>query len=149
MVQKQELVELTKIRKALEKDVKRIRKKAKKIKLSDLLTAESINERVKAFMDKLTLDDAIKGSVFLASVYLIYPFIYKLRPRDFWKNFALKGDLLKSLGWLFTAPIIQKDIQTDFELDIFALSIIVAYLAVYQGENIFTMAKTVVGSLGA
>jgi len=78
----QELVELQKIAKLLKKQIEPTLakvKRAKKIKLKDLLKPENINERINNFLDKLTVDDAIKGSAFLLLATLIYPFVYNLK----------------------------------------------------------------------
>jgi len=71
----QELIELKKIanllKKQIEPRIEKARKKAKKIKLKDLLKPGNINERINNFIDKLSLDDALKFSVFMLLASLI------------------------------------------------------------------------------
>ena len=70
---KQELVELQKIVKILKKQrepIKEARKRAKKIKLKDLLKPENLTERINNFLDKMTADDLMSG-VAIISIAMI------------------------------------------------------------------------------
>jgi len=145
---KQELVELQKIVKLLKKQIEPTLakvKRAKKIKLKDLLKPENINERLNNFLDKLTVDDAIKGSVFLLLATLIYPFVYNLKPKDFWANVMKGATFLQWIGYIGITPFKKEDPEFDFGC--LAVSIVTSYIFIYQGGNIADIARLIIKAM--
>jgi len=146
---KQELVLLQKIEKLLRKQIEPTVakvKKAKKIKLKDLLKPENINERLNNFLDKLTVDDAIKGSAFLLLATLIYPFVYNLKPRDFWEKVMKGARFLQWIGYIGITPFKPKE-ELKFDMGCFSVSIVTAYIFIYQGGNISDIAKLILKAM--
>lgn len=147
--EKQALVELKKIRKALTKETKALRKKAKKIKLSELLEPENINERINAFIDKLTLEDLLATSAFTSGIIIAYPIIYRLKTPEWWVEaarflpFPFKP-LIEGLGDIFGTPEYQ---GLKLDLSCLAVTILVVYMVIYKGANLMTLARLLVGSL--
>jgi len=145
---KQELVVLQKIekllRKQMEPTIAKV-KRAKKIKLKDLFKPENINERLNSFLDKLTVDDAIKGSAFLLLAALIYPFVYNLKPKDFWANVMKGARFLQWIGYIGIIPFKKEDPEFDFGC--FAVSIVTSYIFIYQGGNIADIARLIIKAM--
>jgi len=145
----QELVELKKIAKLLKKQIeptiKEARKRAKKIKLKDLLKPENINERINNFMDKLTLDDGLRFISFIFLVGLIYPFVWNLKPRGFWEGVMKNARFLQIIGWIAIVPFQKED--PEFDMGCFGVSVITAYIFIYQGGNIKEIAKGVLAGM--
>jgi len=142
MSEKQALVELQKIGKLLKKQIEPIRKKAKKVKLGDLLKPENLKDRINNFIDKLTLDDALKLSIFLVLTMLIYPFVWNLKPRNFWENVMKNAKFLQWIGWIAILPFKKED--PEFDIGCLSVSLITAYLFIYQGGNILEIAKLII-----
>ena len=145
---KQELVELKKIVNLLKKQIEPTLikvKKAKKIKLKDLLKPENINERLNNFLDKLTVDDAIKGSAFLLLATLIYPFVYNLKPKGFWEKVMKGARFLQWIGYIGITPFKKEDPEFDFGC--LAVSIVTAYIFIYQGGNIADIARLIIKAM--
>jgi len=148
-MEKQALVELTRIRKALTKEAKAFRKKAKKIKVTDLLTSENLNERINAFMDKLTLEDLLAMSAFTSGIIIAYPIIYRLKTPEWWVEaarflpFPFKP-LIEGLGDIFGTPEYQ---GLKFDGSCLAVTIMVVYMVIYKGADMLTFARVLVGSL--
>ena len=140
---KQALVELTKIRKALTKEAKAFKKKAKKIKLTDILNAENINERINAFIDKLTLEDLLKSTAFISAVIIIYPIAYKLKPRKWWRELVK----LSIVGWIEALFMATAPTEIEFNGNCLLVSIIVAYAVIYQGAELMATARLIVSAL--
>jgi len=144
----QELVELQKIVKLLKKQIEPTLakvKRAKKIKLKDLLKPENINERLNNFLDKLTVDDAIKGSAFLLLATLIYPFVWNLKPKDFWANVMTNATFLQWIGYIGILPWKKED--TEFDFGCLAVSIVTSYIFIYQGGNIADIARLIIKAM--
>ena len=120
-------------------------KRAKKIKLKDLLKPENINERLNNFLDKLTVDDAIKGSAFLLLAALIYPFVYNLKPKDFWANVMKNARFLQWIGYIGITPFKKEDPKFDFGC--FAVSVVTSYIFIYQGGNIADIARLIIKAM--
>ena len=145
---KQELIVLQKIEKLLKKQLEPTLakvKKAKKIKLKDLMKPENIVDRINNFIDKLTVDDAIKGSAFLLLASLIYPFVWNLKPKDFWEGVMQNARFLQIIGWISLTPF-KKD-ELEFDFGCFAVSIVTAYIFIYQGGNIVEIAKLILKAM--
>jgi len=145
----QELIELQKIKKIIESQFKpkivAARKKAKKIKLKDLLKPENINDRINNFLDKLTLDDAIKGSSFLLLAALIYPFVWNLKPRGFWENVMKNARFLQWIGYIGITPWKKKEVEFDFGC--MCVSIVTSYIFIYQSGNIGDIARMILAAM--
>jgi len=145
---KQELVELKKIATLLKKQIEPTLakvKRVKKIKLKDLLKPENINDRINNFLDKLTVDDAIKGSAFLLLATLIYPFVWNLKPRDFWANVMKNARFLQWIGYIGITPFKKEDPEFDFGC--LAVSIVTSYIFIYQGGNIADIARLIIKAM--
>lgn len=147
--EKQALIELTRIRKALVKGTKAIKKKGKKIKLSELLEPENINERINAFIDKLTLEDLLAVGAITSGIVIAYPIIYRLKTPEWWVEaarflpFPFKP-LIEGLGDIFGTPEYQ---GLKLDLSCLAVTILVVYMVIYKGANMLTFANLLVGSL--
>lgn len=144
----QELVELQKIVKLLKKQIEPTLakvKRASKIKLKDLFKPENINERLNNFLDKLTVDDAIKGSAFLLLATLIYPFVYNLKPKGFWENVMKGARFLQWIGYIGITPFKDEDLEFDFGC--LAVSIVTSYIFIYQGGNIGDIARLIIKAM--
>jgi len=145
----QELVELQKIAKILKKQIeptiKAARKRAKKIKLKDIFKGQNLNDRINAFIDKLTLDDALKFTAFGFLVTLIYPFIWNLETRGFWKKVMMNARFLQWIGWISIIPFKKED--PDFDLGCFAVSVVTSYIFIYQGGNIADIARLILAAM--
>lgn len=145
----QELVELQKIAKLLKKQIepaiKEAKKRAKKIKLKDIFKGQNLNDRINAFIDKLTLDDALKFSAFGLLVALIYPFVWNLKPKGFWENVMKNARFLQWIGWIGISPFKKEDPEFDFGC--FAVSVITSYIFIYQGGNIADIARLIIAAM--
>ena len=152
----QELVELQKIRKSIEKQVCVVRKKAKKIKIKDLMSAENINERLNAFMDKLTLDDLLQLSAILSVAILLkmsIKYTYKLKDYAKILNWLALPDFFMFTKWARTE---QPEGEPTPEWLEWAISFGVAYIIVKHfpavvkaGSDIISTAKTILGAAAA
>lgn len=145
----QELVELQKIKKILkpvEEKIKKTRKRAKKFKLKDLLHGDNVKERLNNFIDKLTLDDLLKLTAFGSLAILIYPFIYALKPKGFW-DAVLKSAMFLGVKWILDLIFIEKPQETEFDMGCMLVSIITAYLFIYQGGTIREIATGILAVL--
>jgi len=139
-----ELVELKKIRKAVEG----VREKAKKIKFKDLLDPKNINERINAFLDKLTLDDAIKLTAFISAIYLIYPVIYRLRTPEFWKSIPpLFPWFWPGFGYGPTPEDVETALKEKFEVGALAVTMIVAYGVIWKDKEIVAYGNMILSAL--
>ena len=146
----QELVELQKIGKLLKKQIeptiKAARKRAKKIKLKDIFKGQNLNDRINAFIDKLTLDDALKFGAFSLLVALIYPFVYNLKPRKFWEKVMKNARFLQWIGWIGITPFKPEE-ELEFDFGCFSVSVITGYIFVYQGGNISDIARMILAAM--
>ena len=141
----QELVELRKIAKILKKQIEPTIKKAKKVKLKDLLKPENLKERINNFIDTLTLADGLQFVSFVLLAGLIYPFIWNLKPRGFWENVMKNARFLQIIGWIAIVPF--KKEEPEFDPGCFAVSLITAYIFIYQGGNIIEIAGLILAAM--
>lgn len=149
MSEKQLLIEARKIKKILEpaaKKIKRTRGKAKKIKLKDLLHGDNLKERINNFIDKLTVDDLLKLAAFGLLAALIYPYIYQLKPKGFW-DMVLKSSMFLGVKWVLDLFFVEQQQEVKFDMGCMAVSIITAYLFIYQGGTILDIAKGIIAVL--
>jgi len=156
MSEKQTLVELQKIRKLLKKQIDPIRKKARKIKLKDLLKPENLAERINNFLDKLTADDLMSG-VAIVSVAML------LKTGIDWSEDALNNIQIfpGGLVWRPDLPPVEErvDIISLFSLDAedwkkWVISLGLAYIIVEHfdslvtaGANIISIGRILLGTL--
>ena len=144
--EKQALVELTKISKALTKEAKALKKKAKKIKLKDLLEPENINTRINTFLDKLTLADGLQFIAFISVISLAYPHIYNIKSKAWWKALAVPmGLLLGIIPGLIIWFWPEEEEKVEFDPACFAVTIIVAYAIVYKTETLLGLVAKILG----
>lgn len=149
MSERQLLVEAQKIKKILQPvttKIKKTRGRAKKLKLKDLLKGENLKERINNFIDKLTVDDLLKLGAFVLLATLIYPYVYQLKPKGFW-DLVLKSSMFLGVKWILDLFFIEKPQPVEFDMGCMAVSIITAYLFIYQGGTIIDIAKSIIAVL--
>lgn len=142
-----ELVELQKIKKLLQKQVKPIIKKAKKTKWKDFLKAENLTERVNNFIDRISVADGIQFLAFITGIFLVYPIVYKLKPRGWWADLSPYISPFNILGFLILTPIVQAKDPPKFDGNVLAISIMTTYVFIYHGGTIVDIAKGFVAGL--
>jgi len=141
-------VELQKIKKLLKKQIEPAIKKAKKIKLKDLLKAENLTERINNFIDRLSVADAIQFLAFTTAIWLVYPIVYRLKPRGWWEDLTPYVTPFNILGFFILTPIVQAKDKPKFDGNVLAITIMTTYLFIYHGGTIVDIAKGIISGLG-
>jgi len=143
----QELVELQKIKKLLKKQIDPVIKRAKKTKWKDLFKAENLTERINNFVDRISVADGIQFLAFITGIFLVYPIVYKLKPKGWWAKLSPYVTPFNLLGFLFLTPIVQAKDPIKFDGNVLAISIMTTYVFIYHGGTVIDIAKGFIAGL--